>query len=170
VLELAQKIPRGHVGKVQITVKSGHPVVHAFLPSERKAPKSYGGRTLLTPTRCEKGAGIHGRQVGATPRVLVRNTTFQSREDPANEAGADEVLCVAHRALADVKADRDELLDEFVHCKSMLEISRGQVVASSQGLHTARNALFAHEILVEAQADRGALVHEMAHVIRPLML
>jgi hypothetical protein len=46
----------------------------------------------------------------------------------------------------------------------MLEISRSQVVASSQKLRTARNALFAHEILVEAQPDREALVHEMAHV------
>jgi hypothetical protein len=50
----------------------------------------------------------------------------------------------------------------------MLEISRGQVAALSQELQTARNALFAHEILVEAQADRGALVHEMAHVKRML--
>jgi hypothetical protein len=61
--------------------------------------------------------------------------------------------------VADVKTDRDELLHEIAHyCKSMLEISRGQVVASSQELRTARNALFAHEILVEAQPDREALV------------
>ena len=98
----------------------------------------------------------------ATSRALVRNTTFHSQEDPANEAGADEIL--AHRALADAKADQDEL----AHCKSMLEISRGHVAALSQELQTARNALFAHEILVEAQADRGALVHELTHVKRML--
>jgi hypothetical protein len=97
-------------------------------------------------------------------RAHVRNATFQSQEDPASEAGADDVLFVEHRAVADVKTDRDELLQEIAHCKSMLEISRGQVVASSQELRTARNALFAHEILVEAQPDREALVHEMAHV------
>jgi hypothetical protein len=74
------------------------------------------------------------------------------------------ILFVEHRAVADVKTDRDELLHEIAHCKSMLEISRGQVVASSQELRIARNALFAHEILVEAQPDREALVHEMAHV------
>jgi hypothetical protein len=98
----------------------------------------------------------------------MRNTTFQSQEDPANEAGADEILFVAHRALADAKEDRDELLYEIAHCKSMLEISRGQVVVSSQELHTARNALFTHEILVEAQTDRKSLVYEMAHVKRML--
>jgi hypothetical protein len=66
--------------------------------------------------------------------------------------------------VADVKTDRDEFMHEIAHCKSMLEVSRGQLATSSQELQTARNALFAHEILVEAQADRDALVHEMAHV------
>jgi hypothetical protein len=65
--------------------------------------------------------------------------------------------------VADVKTDRDEFIHE-INCKSMLEVSRGQLAASSQELQTARNALFAHEILVEAQGDREALLHEMAHV------
>jgi hypothetical protein len=47
----------------------------------------------------------------------------------------------------------------------MLEISRGQVVASSQELQTARNALFTHEIMVEAQSDREALVHEIPDLL-----
>jgi hypothetical protein len=88
----------------------------------------------------------------------VRNTTFQSQGDLANEAGAGDVLFVEHRAVAAVKTDRDELLHEIAHYKSMLEISRSQVVTSSQELRTARNELFAHEILVEAQPDREALV------------
>jgi hypothetical protein len=89
---------------------------------------------MKTRARSNRGANSAPE---ATSRALVR-TTFQSQEDPANEAGADEVLFAAHRALADTKADRDELLHEIAHCKSMLEISRGQVVASSQELHTAK--------------------------------
>jgi hypothetical protein len=61
---MTQKIPRGHVDKVQIHCTIWTPCSQAFLSLERETPKLYGGPTLLAPTRCEKGAGIHDRQQG----------------------------------------------------------------------------------------------------------
>jgi hypothetical protein len=89
---------------------------------------------MNTRVRSNRGANSAPK---ATPRAPVRNTNFRSQEDPANEAGADEVLFVPHR---------DELLHEIAHWKSTLEISRGQVAVSSQELHTARNALYMHPV------------------------
>jgi hypothetical protein len=120
---------------------------------------------MNTRARSNRGANSAPKD---TSRARVRNTTFQSQGDPASEAGAGDVLFVEHRPVTNVKTDRDELLHEIAHSKFMLETSRDQVVASCQELRTARNALFTHEILVEAQSDREALVHEIPDLL-PLL-